>query len=92
MAQETSSKMITLKIANEILFEVEANIAKEMQTLHDKHGDTAVITLPNVLSKHLAMVIKYCKTQGVEEAEIRKEFSWAYDHNTMTASKKMRIV
>lgn len=90
MAQETSSKMITLKIANEILFEVESNIAKEMQTAQDKHGDTTIITLPKVLSKHLAMVIEYCKKHGAEETEMRKEFSWANDHDIMTASKKMR--
>ncbi|PNX61757.1 SKP1-like protein 14-like, partial [Trifolium pratense] len=72
-SSSSSSKMISLKSCDGIIFEVEASIVMKMQTvmnLIDGFDDIATIPLPNVLGEHLAMIIEYCKYQ---EATVTKE-------------------
>ncbi|XP_058725630.1 SKP1-like protein 14 [Vicia villosa] len=74
-SQETHS--ITLKTCDDVLFEVETNVAKEMKTIQsfmEESQDIATIPLANVMSQHLAMIIEYCKKHvSQEETEDAKE-------------------
>nr|XP_004488414.1 SKP1-like protein 19 [Cicer arietinum] len=60
-----SSNMIILKTTDGVFFKVESKIVKMMETVQsliDKSEDTAtIITLPNIFSDDLAMIINYCK-------------------------------
>ncbi|CAJ2659171.1 SKP1-like protein 14-like [Trifolium pratense] len=78
-SQASSSKMITLKASDGVLFEVELNIAKEMKTVQayiDDCEDIETIPIPNVLGKHLAIVIEYIKKTNEEyDAEFEKQWN-----------------
>ncbi|XP_050902884.1 SKP1-like protein 14 [Lathyrus oleraceus] len=67
-SQETHT--VTLKTCDDVLFEVEINVVKEMKTIQsfmDDSEDIATIPLANVTSQHLAMIIEYCKKHVSEE-------------------------
>jgi len=69
-----SSKTISLKTADGDVFEIEAAIAKPMKTVQAfiEEVNTAIIPLPNVASKDLAMIAEYCKKDI--SREIAKDF------------------
>ncbi|XP_004488771.1 SKP1-like protein 14 [Cicer arietinum] len=73
MAQ--SSKKISLKTADNVVFEIDPSIAKQMKTVQsfiDEDEDVKLIPLPNVLCKELPLIIQYCKKYVA--GEITKEF------------------
>lgn len=89
MAQEVSSSsskpnMVLLKTFDNIIFEVEATIVKEMQTIYsfiDGNTETnaiattsTAIPLPNVSSNHLRMIIDYLQQRSVDDEAKAKEF------------------
>lgn len=65
-SSSTTTKLISLKAADGIVFEVEPYIAKEMkivQTFIDDDAATAATTipLPNVYSRELDRIVQYCR-------------------------------
>ncbi|TKY49426.1 SKP protein 14 [Spatholobus suberectus] len=59
------TKKVKVKTADDVSFEVEPSIVKEMETVQsfiDANGADAsvVIPLPNVASRHLGRIIEYC--------------------------------
>lgn len=65
-SSSTTTKLISLKAADGIVFEVEPYIAKEMkivQTFIDDDAATATTTipLPNVYSHELDRIVQYCR-------------------------------
>ncbi|XP_010447073.1 PREDICTED: SKP1-like protein 11 [Camelina sativa] len=67
----TTKKMITLKSSDGQLFEVEAEIAIQSQTIAHIVEDNCASTeipLANVTSKTLALVVEYCKKHHVDAA------------------------
>jgi S-phase kinase-associated protein 1 len=66
----SSSKTITLKAFDGVLFDVDLNIAKEMKTVQaciDDAEDIETVPVPNVSGKHLAIVIEYIKKRTHNE-------------------------
>ncbi|XP_004517085.1 SKP1-like protein 14 [Cicer arietinum] len=96
MAAEKSS-MITLVAADNSVFEVEANIAKEMKTVQsyidEFDQNTVQIPLPNVFSNDLAMIIEYCKKHASEEEskEAKEEFDVEFVKR-MKSDDKLRLI
>ncbi|XP_020202083.1 uncharacterized protein LOC109787896 [Cajanus cajan] len=84
--QENQSD-VNLKTSDGVVFEVKASIAKQMQTVQsfiDTSGDsTTVIPLPNVTSRDLCRILKYCEEHRRigHDKEALKEF----DDNFMKA-------
>lgn len=85
----SSKKVITLKASDNQTFEVTEEVALQSQTIkrmiEDECADN-VIPLPNVTSKTLAKVIKYCKKHIVEEgnnssSDDAKEYLKTFDRD-----------
>ncbi|XP_020202090.1 SKP1-like protein 14 [Cajanus cajan] len=78
---------VNLKTSDDVAFEVKAWIAKEMETVQsfiDTSGDsTVVIPLPNVTSRELRHILKYCEEHRRigDDKKALKEF----DDNFMKA-------
>jgi S-phase kinase-associated protein 1 len=69
-----SSKTISLKTADGNMFKIEVAIAKPMKTVQAfiEEVNTAIIPLPNVAHKDLAMIVEYCKKEI--SGEITEDF------------------
>ncbi|XP_058758485.1 SKP1-like protein 14 [Vicia villosa] len=86
MAQEASSsksspssKMISLTTADNVVFEIDGTIAKQMKVVQafiEEDDGVSTIPLPNVFSKDLSLTIEFCKKDIA--GEITKDFEASF--------------